>query len=117
MSIPVADRKQFMVGKYEVIAEPVPHSAHMLRYTVYLDKTRIGAMVSVPTESDCRFLEKPPVVPPLKIFYVTSRPGRPKKDAKPAVALERDQPGFREKLPSDVPLDGVNRENGVNRES
>ena len=75
MSIPV-DSKRFMVGKYEVIAQPLPHSVHMLRYTVFLHKTRIGAMVSVPTESDCRFLEKPPIVPPLKIFYVTHRPGR-----------------------------------------
>jgi hypothetical protein len=98
-----------MVGKYEVVTQPMPGSAHMLRYTVYLDKTRIGAMVSMPTESDCRFLEKPPVVPPLKIFYVTSRPGRPKKGAKPAVVLERNQPGFRESLPSDVSLDGMGK--------
>lgn len=111
MTIPVVERGRFMVGKYEVIAEPIPHSRHMLRYTVYLNKTRIGATVSVPSESDCRFLEKPPVVPPLKIFYVTSRPGRPKKGAKPAVAvaLERDQPGYRESLPSDVSLDGIGK--------
>ena len=109
MSILVVERERFMVGKYEVIARPIPHSMHMLRYTVYLGKTRIGAMVSVPTESDCRFLEKPPPVPPLKIFYVTHRPGRPKKDAKPPVVLERNQPGFREELPADVPLDGLRR--------
>jgi hypothetical protein len=109
MSIPVAERRQFMVGKYGVVAEPIPHSMHMLLYTVYLDKTRIGATLSVPSESDCRFLENPPVVPPLKIFYVTSRPGRPKKGAKPAVPLERDQPGFREELPSDVRLDGIGK--------
>jgi len=108
MTIPVMARTRFMVGKYEVIARPIPHAMHMLLYTVYLDKTRIGAMVSVPTESDCRFLEKPPAVPPLKIFYVTSRPGRPKKNSvKPGVVLERDQPGFREELPSDVALDGL----------
>jgi hypothetical protein len=35
----------------------------------------------MPTESDCRFLESPPKVPPLKIFSVTYRPGRPKKGA------------------------------------
>jgi hypothetical protein len=110
MTIPVVERKRFMVGKYNVIAEPIPHSRHMLRYTVYLDKTRIGATVSMPSESDCRFLEKPPVVPPLKIFYVTSRPGRPKKSApKPAAPLERDQPGFREGLPTDVSLDGLGK--------
>ena len=109
---PVVGRGRFMVGKYEVIAEPIPHSRHMLRYTVHVGRTRIGAMVSLPSESDCRFLEKPPAVPPLKIFYVTSRPGRPKKNAngaKPAVPLERDQPGFREGLPADVSLDGIGK--------
>lgn len=109
MSIPIAGRGRFRVGKYDVIAEPIPQSRHMLRYTVYVGKTRIGATVSVPSESDCLFLEKPPVVPPLKIFYVTSRPGRPKKGSKPPAPLERDQPGFREALPSDVSLDGLGR--------
>jgi len=109
MTIPVVGRGRFMVGKYEVIAEPIPYSMQMLRYTVYVGKTRIGATVSVPSESDCRFLEKPPVVPPLKIFYVTSRPGRPKKGAKPPVPQERDQPGFRESLPPDVSLDGLGK--------
>src|SRR3970282_2337601 len=101
MSIPV-DSKHFMVAKYEVIPHPLPHSVHMLRYTVFLHKIRIGAMVSVPTESDCRFLEKPPVVPPLKIFYVTHRPRRPKKGSKPPVPVARHQPALREELPSDV---------------
>jgi hypothetical protein len=110
MTIPVKSRRRFMVGKYEVIAEPIPYAMHMLRYNVYLDKKRIGATVSMPSESDCRFLEKPPVVPPLKVFYLTSRPGRPKKTAAPpAVALERDQPGFRESLPTDVSLDGMGK--------
>ena len=107
MSVPLMERGRFMVGKYEVIAAPIPRSRQMLRYTVYLHGKRIGAMVSVPSESDCQFLERPPVVPPLKIFYVTSKPGRPKKDAKPAAVLERNQPGFREELPSDVSLDGL----------
>ena len=110
MSIPVKERSRFMVGKYEVIAEPLPYVMHMLRYTVYLDKTRIGATVSMPSESDCRFLEKPPIVPPLKIFYLTSKPGRPKKSAKPPVPLERDQPGFREEIPSDVALEGFGKQ-------
>jgi len=56
MSIPVVERKQFMVGKYEVIAQPIQHSAHMLRYTVYLGGKRIGAMASLPSESDCNAL-------------------------------------------------------------
>ena len=81
MSIPTVERRRFKVGKYDIIAHPIPNSAHMLRYTVFVGGKRIGATVSVPTESDCRFLEKPPVVPPLKIFQVTYRPGRPKKNA------------------------------------
>lgn len=108
MRIPILSRQRFMVGKYEVIAEPMQYAMHMLRYSVYLNKKRLGAMVSMPSESDCLFLEKPPVVPPLKIFYVTSKPGRPAKNAaKPAVALEKDQPGYREEIPSDVSLDGM----------
>jgi hypothetical protein len=83
MGIPVVERTQFKVGKYDVVAQPIPHSAHMLRYTVFLAGKRIGALVSVPAESDCLFLEKPPVVPPLKVYQVTSRRGRPKKGAKP----------------------------------
>ena len=54
------DRKRFMVGKYEIIAQPIANSAHMLRYTVFVDGNRIGALLSMPTESDCRFLEAPP---------------------------------------------------------
>jgi hypothetical protein len=98
-----------MIGKYEVVAEPIPHATQMLRYTVYVGKTRIGAMVSVPTESDCRFMEKPPVVPPLKVFYVTTRPGRPKKGSRPPAPLEKQQPS-RDTLPSDVQLDGLERQ-------
>jgi hypothetical protein len=109
MSAPVTGPGRFKVGKYDVLAEPLSYSRQMLRYTIYVGKTRIGAMVSVPSESDCRFLENPPVVPPLKIFYVTSKPGRPKKNAKPPVALERYQPGYREELPSDVALDGIEK--------
>jgi hypothetical protein len=54
---------------------------HRLLYTVLLNGKRLGALLSMPTESDCRFLESPPKVPPLKIFSVTYRPGRPKKGA------------------------------------
>jgi hypothetical protein len=81
MSIPTVERRRFKVGKYDIIAHPIPNSAHMLRYTVFVGGKRIGATVSVPTESDCRFLEKPPVVPPLKIFS-SYRPGRPKKGSR-----------------------------------
>jgi hypothetical protein len=86
---PRLETKRFNIGKYSVVAQPIPHSAHMLRYTVFLGKTRLGALASMPSEADCRYLEKPPVVPPLKIFYVTSRPGRPKKGSKPATPAEK----------------------------
>ena len=78
-----------MIGKYEIIAQPIAGSAHMLRYTVFVGGRRIGATASMPTESDCRYLERPPVVPPLKPFQVFYRPGRPKKGATPP------QPGSR----------------------
>ena len=105
MSIPTVERRKFKIGKYDVIAQPIPNSAHMLRYTVFVGGKRIGATVSVPTESDCRFLEKPPVVPPLKIFS-SYRPGRPKKGSRPAVNPEAG-PAARESLPLDVSLGGI----------
>ena len=77
------ERQRFMLGKYEIVAQPIPGSAHMLRYTVFVGGRRIGATASVPTESDCQYLERPPVVPPLKPFQVFYRPGRPKKGATP----------------------------------
>ncbi len=95
MSIPSAERKQYRIGKYEIIAQPIPHSAHMLRYSVFVDGKRIGAMASMPSESDCRFLEKPPPVPPLVPYQVVYRPGRPKKGAPPrttdAIAPPREE--------------------------
>ena len=91
MSIPTVERRRFKVGKYDIIANPIPNSAHMLRYTVFVGGKRIGATVSVPTESDCRFLEKPPVVPPLKIFS-SYRPGRPKKGSRPRGPERADIP-------------------------
>ena len=77
------ERKRFMIGKYEILAQPIPGSARMLRYTVFVAGRSIGATASVPTESDCRYLERPPVVPPLKPCQVFYRPGRPKKGAAP----------------------------------
>ena len=94
MSLGRVETKRFTIGKYIIVAQPIPHSAHMLRYTVYLGKQRLGALASMPSEADCRYLEKPPVVPPLKIFYVTSRPGRPKKGSKPAQSPEQKNAGF-----------------------
>ena len=94
MSITRSEMKRFNIGKYVIVAQPIPHSAHMLRYTVFLGKTRLGALASMPSEADCRYLEKPPEVPPLKIFYVTSRPGRPKKGSKPPASQESKSPGY-----------------------
>ena len=105
-------RRRFMVGKYEVIAQPIPGSAQMLRYTVFLGGTRIGATVSVPTESDCNYLENPPAVPPLKPFQAHYRPGRPKKSAAPAPAAERRHGVAAEDLPPGVSL----REFGMTEE-
>ena len=102
MTIPTIEGRRFTVGKYEIVATPIPHSAHMLRYTVYFDGRRLGALASQPTESDCRFLEDPPEVPPLKIFSITYRPGRPKKSAAPR-AYE-PAPAPREQIPSEIHL-------------
>ena len=106
MSIPMVESRRFRLGKYEVVGQPIPHSAHMLRYTVFVGGKRIGATVSVPTESDCRFLEKPPVVPPLKIFS-SYRPGRPKKGSRPPQNPESAGHQTREALPLDVSLGGI----------
>lgn len=103
MSIPMIERKRFKVGKYEIVGQPIPHSAHMLRYTVFLDGRRLGAMASVPGESDCRFLENPPIVPPLVNFHTAYRPGRPKKDAPPRTTAEAPAPP-REELPHGLSL-------------
>ena len=105
MSIPTVERRRFKVGKYDIIAHPIPNSAHMLRYNVFVGGKRNGATVSVPTESDCRFLEKPPIVPPLKIFS-SYRPGRPKKGSRPPATAEQPHTP-RESLPLDVSLGGI----------
>ena len=62
------ERHQFKVGKYDILAQPAPGSAHMLRYTIMLNGKRLGSMLSMPSESNCRNLESPPVVPPLAFF-------------------------------------------------
>jgi hypothetical protein len=90
MAYPALEPRTFKIGKYDIQAQPASGSAHMLRYTVRLKGKRLGALLSMPTESDCRFLESPPPVPPLKIFQVTFRPGRPKKGTKRPDAEEPD---------------------------
>jgi hypothetical protein len=100
-------RKRFMIGKYEIIAQPIAGSAHMLRYTVFVSGRRVGATASMPTESDCRYLERPPVVPPLKPFQVFYRPGRPKKGAtppQPATDVHQGLP--RDDIPAGITIPG-----------
>ena len=103
-------RKRFMIGKYEIIAQPIPGSAHMLRYTVFVAGRRIGATASMPTESDCRYLERPPVVPPLKPFQVFYRPGRPKKGATPPQpAVDVNHGMAREDIPAGISIPAAGR--------
>jgi hypothetical protein len=98
MTIPTVAGRRFCIGKYNIIATPIAHSAHMLRYTVFVSGKRIGSMASQPNESDCRFMENPPVTPPLVPFQYLYRPGRPKKGAPPRPALDAPLPS-RDELP------------------
>lgn len=93
-------RRRFTLGKYAIVAEPIPGSAQMLRYTVFVGRKRVGAMASMPTESDCRYLESPPPVPPLQPFQSTYRRGRPRKDAPPRPSPEANS--TREELPAGI---------------
>ena len=100
-----------MVGKYEIRSEPLPGSIHMRRYTVFSMGLRIGTMVSLPTESDCLYLENPPSVPPLKPYFF-HRPGRPKKGvAPPSIIAAVFEAGIhtvpREDLPEGAPFRGL----------
>jgi hypothetical protein len=106
VTIPRIAAKRFNVGKYIVVAEPIPHSAHMLRYTVFVGRNRIGSLASMPSEADCLYLEKPPVVPPLKIYHVTNRPGRPKKGSKPPMQ-QQESKGYTPAPLQDLPA-GIN---------
>jgi hypothetical protein len=82
--------ERFRLGKYDIVVQPAVGSMHMMRYTVMLNGKRLGALFSVPCESDCRFIESPPPVPPLKIYSVTYRPGRPKKGTVRPQAMDAD---------------------------
>src|SRR3954465_13162987 len=103
MTIPTIEGRKFSVGKYDIIATPIPYSAHMLRYTVMLNGKRIGTTASLPSEADCQYLEKPPVVPPLVPWQSTYRPGRPKKGTPPRTN-EAAPPAPREELPHGMEL-------------
>jgi len=95
---------RFTVGKYDVVGQPLPGSMHMLRYIVSVAGKRIGVMMSVPTESDCRYLEKPPPVPPLKPFQAHYRPGRPKKNAAPPAPALSSEPARPRISSGDLPV-------------
>jgi hypothetical protein len=97
MAIPSIEGRRFSVGKYDIVAKPIPQSAHMLRYTVFVGGKRIGSMASQPSESDCRFMESPPPTPPLVPFQYAYRPGRPKKGAPPRTTEAPTPP--RDELP------------------
>jgi hypothetical protein len=56
LTIPTVTGRSFPVGRYFVVATPLAGSAQMLCYTVYLDGKRVGAMASLPSESDCTAL-------------------------------------------------------------
>jgi hypothetical protein len=102
MSIPTVTGRKFSIGKYDIIATPIPHSAHMLRYTVFAAGKRIGVTASLPGESDCQFLENPPIIPPLVAFQPTYRPGRPKKGTPPR--SNEPAPAPREDIHHDIAL-------------
>ena len=83
----------------------------MQRYTVFSMGRRIGATVSLPTESDCLFLESPPPVPPLKPYLYYPR-GRPKKGVAPPSSITAlletgNHTVPREDMPEGVPLRGL----------
>jgi hypothetical protein len=100
MSIPTVIGRRFSVGKYDIIAQPIPYSAHMLRYTVFANGKVVGTMASMPSESDCKFLESPPVVPPPVPYQYAYRPGRPKKGTPPRNTEPAPMP--REELPAGI---------------
>jgi len=86
------ERRQLQLGKYDIVAQPASGSMHMLRYTVLLNAKRLGALLSVPDRVGLQILEAPPKSA-LKIFSVTFRPGRPRKDASVRMAPRAASPG------------------------
>ena len=95
MSIPMVEGRRFRLGKYEVVGQPIPHSAHMLRYTVFVDGIRIGALASVPTESDCRPRSSPDAMG-AEVFFVEiwELTRKETKEAIRATANEWQSKGF-----------------------
>ena len=42
MALPSMERKQYKLGKYDIVAQPLLGSSHMLRYTVFVGGKLIG---------------------------------------------------------------------------
>ena len=42
MALPAVERRNFKIGKYDIVAQPNTGSAHMLRYTVMLNGSGWG---------------------------------------------------------------------------
>jgi len=79
VTVPTIVGRTFTLGKYTIIGRPIPYSAHMLVYSVYVDGRCVGTSASEPNEADCRSLEVPPYVPPSVPWQANFRPNRFKK--------------------------------------
>ena len=62
MAIPSIEGRRFSVGKYDIVAKPIPQSAHMLRYTVFVGGKRIGSMKVHDTENADEYESEHPAV-------------------------------------------------------
>jgi len=76
--------RRFKIGKYDIVAQPALGSAQMLRYTVMFNGKRLGALMSMPSESDCKFLESPPKVPPLRFSTSPAGPAARRRTPRPS---------------------------------
>ena len=103
MALPAVERRNFKIGKYDIVAQPAFGSAHMLRYTVLLNGKRLGALLSVPTESDCRFLEAPPAVAARQDLPGDASPGPAEEERHPAAAQALSEPAHRGLRHDDLP--------------
>jgi len=64
MSIPIAERTQFKVGKYDVVARPIPGFGHMLRVTrSSCAASRSARSPAYPRNRIAASSKKPPTAP------------------------------------------------------
>jgi len=52
---PPSSRERIQARQYDIVAQPANGSSTCCANTVMLEGRRLGALLSVPTESDCRF--------------------------------------------------------------